>query len=40
MTLHAPTGHWRLGLALAIATALFWATLPVALKVSLEVVDA
>lgn len=40
MPLHAPTGRWRLGLALAIATALFWATLPVALKVSLEVVDA
>jgi drug/metabolite transporter (DMT)-like permease len=39
MSLHAPTGRWRLGLALAIATALFWATLPVALKVSLEVVD-
>ena len=40
MPLHAPSGRWRLGLALAIATALFWATLPVALKVSLEVVDA
>lgn len=40
MTLHQASGRWRLGLALAIATALFWATLPVALKVSLEVVDA
>ena len=39
MTLHQVSGRWRLGLALAIATALFWATLPVALKVSLEVVD-
>lgn len=40
MALHSPTGRWRLGLSLAIATALFWATLPVALKLSLEVVDA
>lgn len=40
MSLHQASGRWRLGLALAIATALFWATLPVALKVSLEVVDA
>jgi drug/metabolite transporter (DMT)-like permease len=40
MPLHSPSGRWRLGLALAIATALFWATLPVALKLSLEVVDA
>jgi drug/metabolite transporter (DMT)-like permease len=39
VTLHQTSGRWRLGLALAIATALFWATLPVALKVSLEVVD-
>jgi drug/metabolite transporter (DMT)-like permease len=36
---HAPSGRWRVGLSLAIATALFWATLPVALKVALEVVD-
>lgn len=40
MTLHTTSGRWRLGLALAITTALCWATLPVALKVSLEVVDA
>jgi drug/metabolite transporter (DMT)-like permease len=32
--------RWRLGLALALLTCLFWATLPVALKVSLEVMDA
>ncbi len=37
---HTSTGRWKLGLSLALATALFWATLPVALKVSLEVVDA
>lgn len=40
MLLHAPSGRWRLGLSLALATALFWATLPVALKVALEAVDA
>lgn len=40
MTPHKSSGRWKLGLSLAIATALFWATLPVALKVSLEVVDA
>lgn len=40
MTLHTTSGRWRLGLALAAATALFWATLPVALKLSLEAVDA
>jgi uncharacterized membrane protein len=38
--LHQPSGRWKLGLALAVATALFWATLPVALKVALERVDA
>lgn len=38
--LHQASGRWRLGLGLAIATALFWATLPVALKVALERVDA
>lgn len=40
MVLHSPSGRWKLGLSLAIATALCWATLPVALKLSLEVVDA
>lgn len=40
MALHQASGRWKLGLALAVATALFWATLPVALKVSLERVDA
>jgi drug/metabolite transporter (DMT)-like permease len=33
------SGRWRLGLTLALLTCLFWATLPVALKVSLEVLD-
>ena len=40
MPFHTPTGRWRLGLTLAIATALFWASLPIALKLSLEAVDA
>lgn len=39
MTLHRASGRWRLGLVLALSTAAFWATLPVALKVALEVVD-
>ncbi len=39
MALHQASGRWRLGLALSIATALFWATLPVALKIGLEQLD-
>jgi drug/metabolite transporter (DMT)-like permease len=39
MSRHLVSGRWRLGLALALATALLWATLPVALKVSLERLD-
>ena len=39
MPLHQPTGHWRLGLLLALSTAILWATLPVALKVALEEID-
>lgn len=38
-TRHQSSGRWRLGLSLALLTCLFWATLPVALKVSLEVLD-
>ena len=37
--LHRASGRWRLGLLLALTTATFWATLPVALKVALEAVD-
>ena len=40
MTLHRASGRWRLGLGLSAATAVFWATLPLALKLSLERVDA
>ncbi|HET7844902.1 MAG TPA: DMT family transporter [Xanthomonadales bacterium] len=39
MALHAPSGRWRLGLTLALVTAAFWATLPVALKLTLEQLD-
>jgi drug/metabolite transporter (DMT)-like permease len=38
-TLHRASGRWRLGLALTLATALFWATLPIALKIALEILD-
>lgn len=40
MALHRSSGRWRLGLVLALTTAGFWATLPVALKIGLEQVDA
>lgn len=39
MSLHQASGRWRLGLLLALVTAACWATLPVALKVTLEQVD-
>jgi drug/metabolite transporter (DMT)-like permease len=39
MSLHRASGQWKLGLALALATAACWATLPIALKVSLEALD-
>lgn len=40
MALHESSGRWRLGLLLALVTAGCWATLPVALKLTLEQVDA
>ena len=40
MSMHQASGQWRLGLGLSLTTALAWATLPVALKVTLEQVDA
>lgn len=40
MTLHTVSGRWQLGLLLALATASFWATLPVALKGVLGELDA
>lgn len=39
MALHQASGRWRLGLMLALATTGFWATLPVALKLTLEQLD-
>lgn len=39
MTLHRASGQWRLGLGLSLCTALCWATLPLALKVLVGVLD-
>ena len=39
MSLHQASGRWRLGLGLALTTMACWATLPVALKFTLEAVD-
>ena len=39
MSLHQASGRWKLGLALALVTAACWATLPVALKITLEQID-
>ncbi len=39
MSLHRASGHWRLGLALTLFTALCWATLPIVLKIVLNVLD-
>jgi drug/metabolite transporter (DMT)-like permease len=38
--MHATTGRWQLGLALALTTALFWGLLPIALRVTLAGMDA
>ena len=39
MTLHRASGQWQLGLMLTLLTAACWATLPIALKIVLEVLD-
>jgi drug/metabolite transporter (DMT)-like permease len=39
MALHRTSGRWQLGLALALVTAGFWATLPAALKIALDSLD-
>jgi len=39
MPLHQVSGRWKLGLLLALATAGFWATLPIALKIALQHLD-
>ena len=36
---HRPSGHWQIGLMLTLLTVLLWATLPLALKISLEQID-
>jgi drug/metabolite transporter (DMT)-like permease len=38
--MHATTGRWRLGLALALTTAVFWGLLPIALRITLTGMDA
>lgn len=38
--MHTTTGRWRLGLALTLITVLMWASLPIPLKVLLDVMDA
>lgn len=39
MALHQASGRWQLGLLLALITTACWATLPVALKITLEQLD-
>lgn len=39
MILHRASGQWRLGLLLTLFTALCWATLPIVLKIVLNVLD-
>jgi drug/metabolite transporter (DMT)-like permease len=39
MPLHQASGRWKLGLLLALVTAACWATLPVALKLTLQQLD-
>ena len=39
MAMHQASGRWKLGLLLALVTTTCWATLPVALKITLEVLD-
>ena len=38
--MHTISGRWRLGLALALTTAVCWGLLPIALKVTLAGMDA
>jgi drug/metabolite transporter (DMT)-like permease len=38
--MHKVTGRWKLGLALALVTALAWGVLPIALKLTLQGMDA
>jgi drug/metabolite transporter (DMT)-like permease len=38
--MHSSSGRWKLGLALALTTALCWGLLPIALKIVLAGMDA
>ncbi len=40
MTLHKPSGRWKLGLALALFTVFCWGGLPIVIKVVLRDIDA
>ncbi|MGA9379384.1 MAG: DMT family transporter [Phormidium sp.] len=40
MLLHQSSGKWRLGLALSLLTVLLWGVLPIALKITLQGLDA
>jgi drug/metabolite transporter (DMT)-like permease len=39
MSLHQSSGRWRLGLALSLLTVLLWGILPIALAITLKVLD-
>ncbi|MFN6462017.1 MAG: DMT family transporter [Nostoc sp. DedVER02] len=39
MSLHQSSGRWRLGLALSLLTVLLWGILPIALAITLQVLD-
>lgn len=39
MRLHSPSGNWHLGLFLSLVTVILWGLLPLALTVSIEVLD-
>ena len=38
--MHNTNNRWKIGLALSLITVLFWSTLPISLKISLDAVDA
>lgn len=38
--MHSQSNHWKFGLSLSLMVVFFWSTLPVALKISLDIIDA
>lgn len=40
MSLHTPSGRWRLGLSLTLLTVFLWGMLPIVLKITLEQMNA